>query len=88
MVRINGLNLTYTYKGGIPWGEITHWSDHLWSQHFQQDIQTSKVSTLKGWNESVLPHGDQMFETAEQAAVSYGPKVAFCFWTGMAANVL
>ena len=24
----------YTYKWGIPWGEITHWSDHLWSYLF------------------------------------------------------
>ena len=34
-----GYNLYPTYKWGIYWGEITHWSDHLWSIHFQRDIQ-------------------------------------------------
>ena len=25
---------TYIFIYGVHWGEITHWSDHLWSQHF------------------------------------------------------
>ena len=42
-VRINGWDqwvISPTYKIGIFLGvEKTHWSDHLWSQHFQRDVQ-------------------------------------------------
>ena len=33
-----------TYTWGVPWGEITHWSVHLWSIHFRPG--TSKYDLL------------------------------------------
>ena len=51
-----------TYKWDINWGEITHWSDHHRSDHFQRDIQVGqksgtnfKTSSTSLWWWSFLP---------------------------------
>ena len=47
-LRING-SFHLLNKWGITWGEITHWSGHHWSIHFQRDIQAVAILQRKGW---------------------------------------
>ncbi len=44
MVMINGL--FHLLTTGIYWGDISHWSNHLWSQDFQRPTHIQETETL------------------------------------------